>query len=276
MKAKERCYACLRDLARQTVSLSGADGALIERSFDLIDRLCTPDTNPTAVSNQLLKFIRAETGVSDPFAAKKALELSQARKAAAEFQCLVNEGLEGVLKYSCLGNSHDYFGGAYNVADFRFVGDIESIRGAVVSSGSRALLFGDNVGDFFFDLPLIRLLENAGKFVYYAVKEGPAQNDLSMTDVAMYRLCDLFPNIISTGADEVGITRERMSQTVNDLWESDAVVIAKGMGNYESISEFHGGRRVIYILKVKCKTVAEALGRDVGEHTSFVGGVNGW
>jgi len=275
MKARERCHACLQDLARRTVSLSGANGALVERSFGLINRLYTPDKDPTELSNRLLKFIRAQTGVADPYAAKKAREFGQARKAAARFHCLFNEDLEGVLKYSCLGNSHDYFGGAYNVGDFRFVADVESIREAVMSSGSRALLFGDNVGDFFFDLPLVRFLEKAGKHVYYAVKEAPAQNDLSMADVALYRLHGLFPNIISTGADEVGITRERMSQPVNDLWESDAIVIAKGMANYESISEFHDGRRLVYILKVKCKTVAEALGRDVGEHTSFVGGVNG-
>jgi uncharacterized protein with ATP-grasp and redox domains len=47
------------------------------------------------------------------------------------------------------------------------------------------------------------------------------------------------------------------------------------MGNYEAISEFHDERPVIYNLKVKCKTVAEALGRNVGEHTSFIGGVYG-
>ena len=275
MKTRERCYTCLQDLARQTVSLSGANGVLIERCSSLIDRLYAPEKSPTEISNQLLKFIREQTGVADPFAAKKAMELRQAKVAAEEYRSLFPPDLEGLLKYSCLGNSHDYFEGSYAVSGFRFLGNVESVRERIMSAGREALLFGDNIGDFFFDLPLIRFLESSGKSVFYAVKEAPAQNDLSMSDVDIYGLSNLFANIISTGADEVGMRKERMAGTIKDLWESDALVIAKGMGNYEAISEFHDERPVIYNLKVKCKTVAEALGRNVGEHTSFIGGVYG-
>ena len=275
MKTRERCYACLQDLAQRTVSLSGANGTLVERCLQMVDRLYSPSKSPTEISNQLLRYIREETGVADPFAAKKAVEFRRAREAAVEFRSLFLRDLEGLLKYSCLGNSHDYFEGSYNVSTFRFLGDVESIREGITSAGREALLFADNVGDFFFDLPLIRFLESAGKDVYYAVKEAPAQNDLSMCDVELYGLRDLFANIISTGADEVGVRRERMAGAIKDLWESDALVIAKGMANYEAISEFHDERPVIYNLKIKCRTVAEALGRNVGEHTSFIGGVYG-
>ena len=275
MKARERCYACLQDFARQIVSFSDANGALTERCFHLIDRLYSPSKNPTEISNQVLKFIREQTAVTDPFAAKKVAEFCQAREAAEKFQRLFSPDLEGLLKYSCLGNSHDYFEGSYNVSDFHFLSDVESIQELIKSAGSKVLIFGDNVGDFFFDLPLIRFLTNRAKNVYYAVKEAPAQNDLSLPDVEHYGLRDLFANIISTGTDEVGMRRERMAGPIKDMWESDALVIAKGMANYEAISEFHVERPVLYILKVKCKTVAEALGRNVGEHTSFMGGVYG-
>jgi len=275
MKTRERCYTCLQKFAQQIVSLSDANGTLVERCFHLIDRLYSPLKSPTEISNQVLRYIREQTGVADPFAAKKEMEFRQARQAAEEFRSLFPPDLEGLLKYSCLGNSHDYFEGSYNVSDFRFLGDVENIRKGIASAGREALFFADNLGDFFFDLPLIRFLESAGKNVYYAVKEGPAQNDLSMPDVELYGLRDLFANIISTGADEVGMRRERMAGTIKNLWESDALVIAKGMANYEAISEFHDKRPVIYNLKVKCRTVAEAVGRDVGEHTSFIGGVYG-
>jgi len=122
---------------------------------------------------------------------------------------------------------------------------------------------------------MIRFLESAGKHVYYAVKEAPAQNDLSVADVELYGLRDVFSNFISTGADEVGMRKARMVGPVKALWESEALVIAKGMANYESISEYHDERPVIYNLKVKCKTIAEALGRTLGEHSSFIGGVYG-
>ncbi|MGD0238308.1 MAG: ARMT1-like domain-containing protein [Syntrophorhabdales bacterium] len=272
MKTRERCYTCLQEFVQHIVSLSGANGALVERCNHLIDRLYSPSKSPTEISNRLLRYIREQTEVADPFAAKKAMEFRQAKVAAEEFRSLFPPDLEGLLKYSCLGNSLDYFEGSYDVSGFRFLGDVESIRERIMSAGREALLFGDNVGDFFFDLPLIRFLESAGKNVYYAVKEAPAQNDLSMPDVELYGLRNLFANIISTGVGEVGVSKERMAGTIKALWESDALVIAKGMGNYEAISEFHDERPVIYNLKIKCETVAEALGRTVGEHTSFIGG----
>jgi uncharacterized protein with ATP-grasp and redox domains len=275
MKTGERCYGCLRQFAQQVTALSGANGALVEGCFRLIDRLYSPPKSPTEISNQVLEFIREQTGVADPFASKKATEFRQAREAAEKFRRLFSPDLEGLLKYSCLGNSHDYFEGSYNISGFRFLADVESIRERIAGAGREALLFGDNVGDFFFDLPLIGFLESSGKNVYYAVKEAPAQNDLSMPDVEHWDLRLLFANIISTGVDGVGVRRERMAGTIKDLWESGALVIAKGMANYEAISEFHDERPVVYILKVKCKTVAEALGRRVGEHTSFIGGVYG-
>jgi damage-control phosphatase, subfamily I len=43
-------------------------------------------------------------------------------------------------------------------------------------------------------------------------------------------------------------------------------VIAKGMGNYETISEYDGERPVAYIMKAKCSSVAKALGRNVGDY----------
>ncbi len=275
MKIAERCHACLQDLARRTVSLSGADGILLERCFELIDDFYSPDLNPTDISSRLLKFIRKESGVADPFSAKKEVEWKEATNAARELRNFFGTDLEGLLKYSCIGNSHDYFGGAYNISDFRFAGDIEGIRTTIMRTGGNVLFFADNVGDFLFDLPLIRHLESIGRRVYYAVKESPAQNDLSMPDVERLGLRGMFANIISSGSDEVGMRKEQMAHDVRELWESDALVIAKGMANYETISEFHDDRHVVYILKVKCRTVAEALDRAVGEHTSFTGGAYG-
>ena len=88
MKTRERCYTCLQEFAQQIVSLSGANGALIESCSRLIDGLYSPSKSPTEISNRLLGYIREQTGVADPFAAKKAMELRQAKVAAEEFRSL--------------------------------------------------------------------------------------------------------------------------------------------------------------------------------------------
>jgi uncharacterized protein with ATP-grasp and redox domains len=83
----------------------------------------------------------------------------------------------------------------------------------------------------------------------------------------------IFARIISTGADEVGMKKEDLTGTVvKALWESDASVIAKGMGNYETISEFHNERPVIYIMKAKCPAVAHSIGQDEGTYNALTGG----
>lgn len=75
--------------------------------------------------------------------------------------------------------------------------------------------------------------------------------------------------------DEVGIRREEMSGVVRECWEDGSCAIAKGMGNYETISQYEWERRVIYVMKVKCKSVAETLGRRVGEFIAIAGGDHG-
>jgi damage-control phosphatase, subfamily I len=276
MKIRERCYDCLVGLARQVVSLSGGNGAVLEGSQRIIDALYAPDKSPPEIANQFLRHIRETTGVTDPFAATKAQEFERARPAAERFRTLFPSSLEGVLKFAALGNSLDFFADTgYDVDNFRFVADLGAIEAEVNRSNGNALILADNVGEFFFDLSLIRLLEDRGKRVYYAVKERPVQNDLSMADVEQWNLRSLFGNIVSTGTDEVGMRSEQLQGLVRDLWKSDALVIAKGMGNYETISEFDGGRRLVHIVKVKCASVAEALGRKVGEHTAFIGGDHG-
>jgi len=133
-------------------------------------------------------------------------------------------------------------------------------------------MIGDNTGDFIFDMPLVEYLEKKGKQVYYAVREKPVQNDLSMEDVERFGLHEIFGRIISTGTDEVGMKKEDLSGTIKALWESDAVVIAKGMGNYETISGFHNERPVIYIMKVKCPAVAYSIGQNEGTYIALTGG----
>jgi damage-control phosphatase, subfamily I len=101
------------------------------------------------------------------------------------------------------------------------------------------------------------------------------QNDMSMADVAPLGAENMCEEIVSTGTDEVGIRREEMSGVVRACWEDGSLVIAKGMGNYETISEFDRERPVIYIMNVKCNSVAEALGRKVGEYIAIAGEEHG-
>jgi damage-control phosphatase, subfamily I len=276
MKVKPYCFSCLNDLVADVALLTKADEGLIEECYALIQRRNCPEACPPDIANEVLRLIRERTGVNDPYQQRKAEEFELALAAAPKIARSFSPSLEGVLKCSVMGNSVDVFMEPdYDMASFVFSGTIEKIDDEIGRTGQQALIFADNIGEFLFDLPLINHLQGRGKEVSYAVKQAPAQNDVCLADVERFGLRQWFSNFISTGADSVGIRKDEMGAPVRRLWEGDALVIAKGMGNYETISEFDHERSVVYVMKLKCPAVAENVKGNIGEYTAIIGGDHG-
>jgi uncharacterized protein with ATP-grasp and redox domains len=275
MKTRPFCRECLGKLARQAVGLSGGDEVLLGSSLQLVDHLFDGSRSPTDISSVLLRYIRHETGVEDPYEERKTAEFQEAVQAAARLEGFFSNTLEGVLRASAFGNGGDFFvEHRYDTEGLAFQGNMAKIEHAVYTS-EKVLILGDNPGDFVFDALLVRHLKERSKRVYYAVKARPAQNDMSAADVRRLGADRMREDIVSTGTDGVGLRKDEMTGVVRECWEDGSAVIAKGMGNYESISEFDGERLVIYVMKVKCRSVGEALGRSVGEYIAIAGGGHG-
>jgi damage-control phosphatase, subfamily I len=273
MKLQDHCHGCLRGLVEKAVALSYGDGDILFQAYSMMDNLWNSGRTPPEIANRLHRFIRDRTGVYDPYRSIKAKEIEEARKAIDNLHAAFPETLEGLIKYSSLGNSMDFFcHDGFTIEGFDFSGDIDKITKEIYTKGNVVLMLADNVGEFLFDIKLIGFLEDMGKTVYYAVKENPIQNDLSMPDIERFGFRKIFPNIISTGTDEVGIRKEDLRGKIKELWEGNGIVIAKGMGNYETISDFNVERSVIHIMKVKCPTVAHAVDRNVGQYIAIIGG----
>lgn len=276
MKVKPYCFSCLKDLAKDVAFLTKAGDELLEACYALIDRRCTQEACPPDIANEMLRLMRERTGVNDPYQHRKVEEFDHALAAAPWIARFFGPSLEGVLKCAVMGNSVDVFVEPdYDMERFVFSGNIEKIDDEISRTGRQVLIFADNIGEFLFDLPLIKHLEERGKKVFYAVKQGPAQNDVCLADVERFGLERWFSNFIPTGADSVGIKKEEMSAQVCTLWEGDGLVIAKGMGNYETISEFDHERKVVYVMKLKCAAVAESVNESMGQYIAIIGGDHG-
>ncbi|MCX7966476.1 MAG: ARMT1-like domain-containing protein [Syntrophorhabdaceae bacterium] len=275
MKVTRHCKNCLMRLAENTCFLSHADKEVLYDCFRLIDETFDENVTPPYIANKIFSLIKEKTNVLDPYREKKDKELSIARKATQAYYDHFGKDLEGVLKFSALGNSTDTFLDTVE-SDFlklhkiEFYAELEKIDEEINKQDRDVLFLGDNVFDFLFDMKLIRFLEDKGKKVFYAVKEAPIQNDLSMVDVFKYQFDRIFSNIISTGNDRVGIEKKDTRGRIKEFWDGDAIIIAKGMGNYETISEFKDGRKVIHIMKVKCSAVSEAISHPEGTYVALV------
>lgn len=255
----------------RTHELSGGGERSVCSTLGLLDRLYTRDATPPSIANILLEQIKKLTGVYDPYATVKHREYRSAISSMSKFRGKRPISLSDHIALSALGNSTDFFtGDSFSPASFILKGNMEKIEDVLLSGEDEILMLGDNMGDLVFDAPLVHFLEGRGKKVFYAVKGGPVQNDASMEDISRYNLENAYSCFIHTGKARVGIAREDMTGLIEELWENDGPVIAKGMGNFETISEFDDERQVVYIMKVKCPAVAKAVESEIGTYTAYV------
>jgi uncharacterized protein with ATP-grasp and redox domains len=131
------------------------------------------------------------------------------------------------------------------------------------------LYLGDNAGEVFFDLPLVKKLEDVAS-VSYVVKESPVQNDITLDDLEKFGLRKKLPRVLSTGTDTPGVDMAMASAEFKAVFEAADLVLAKGMGYWETLSELPAQGKVFYLLKAKCKPVADSLGVALNSYVALL------
>lgn len=129
--------------------------------------------------------------------------------------------------------------------------------------GSDTVLYAfDNCGESVLDGLLIREIRSMGKRVVGVVRGVPILNDVTLEDTERIGLeCD---RTVTTGAFAIGFPERISDSGLDEELGNAGVMIAKGMANYESLSEWDPGVPVAFLLRAKCIPVAESLGVPVG------------
>jgi uncharacterized protein with ATP-grasp and redox domains len=127
-------------------------------------------------------------------------------------------------------------------------------------NAKNVLYLMDNAGELVLDMILIREIKRIGPKVTAVVKGGPVLNDATMIDANEVSLSDYADSIVDTGASAIGVNLERSSEEFKDLFFSSELIIAKGMGNFESLTEFDPRCPTVHILRTKCNPVACHVG----------------
>ena len=73
---------------------------------------------------------------------------------------------------------------------------------------------------------------------------------------------DRITRVIPSGSDIPGTILKDCSKTFLGLYKKADVIISKGQGNYETMSE--AKRPVYFLFKAKCHVVAEHIGCKLG------------
>jgi uncharacterized protein with ATP-grasp and redox domains len=96
--------------------------------------------------------------------------------------------------------------------------------------------------------------------VTVAVRGAPVINDATMTDAEDTGIV-LLAEVIDNGSDAPGTILRDCSEAFLERFDKADVVVAKGQGNYETLSEVE--KDVYFLLKVKCPVIARDLGCEL-------------
>jgi len=230
--------------------------------------------SPPAIGQQIHRLIRELIGNNDPYHGLKQRFNRMAMRMCIELaeRLRISENpLETAVRLAIAGNIID-LGVKTSIAESdieKVIRDcltadfdsrqIEEFRNAV-SQAKKILYLTDNAGEIVFDRLLIEQLPV--EKVTVVVKGKPVINDATMEDAEFAGLTKIV-EVIDNGSDGPGTILESCSQEFRQYFDRADLIIAKGQGNYETLSEI--GKNIFFILKVKCPVIARDLGCEVGE-----------
>ncbi len=131
--------------------------------------------------------------------------------------------------------------------------------GNETATAKTILYLGDNAGETVFDRLLIEQL--GPERVTFVVKARPVINDATVGDAQAAGLTDSV-EVIDNGDDAPGTILKTCSILFRCYFEAADVVIAKGQGNYETLSSVD--KNIFFLLKAKCPVIANHLGCEIG------------
>jgi len=136
--------------------------------------------------------------------------------------------------------------------------DVEEFSRAVSDAG-QILYLTDNAGEIVFDRLLIERMP-PGK-VTVGVRGFPVINDATMKDAEDTGITRL-AEVVGNGSDAPGTILGDCSETFVERFTKADLIIAKGQGNYETLSE--ADKDIYFLLKAKCPVIARDIGCEIG------------
>lgn len=275
------CIPCMLEQIVEAVQMATQDERLqqhviqeaLQELFHFPDYHNSPD-----LLRVLHPMVKHHTGVADPYAHIKQKDITMARAVLPMVRAFTwddPDPLLQALKISATGNLMD--SAIYSNLDLKGCIHAElsqdfsrcdlaefkmDLRAAAAKDptpdgkpGGHILIIGDNAGEAVLDTILVERLQEHHQ-VTYAVRDVAIINDTTLEDAMTAGLTQL-TTVISSGSDAPGTLLERCSPEFLSVFDQADLVISKGQGNYETLSD--APREIYFLLKAKCKAIAQAL-----------------
>lgn len=269
------CIPCMLkqslDASRMATKDTQKQDIILEKTLKLLLNYKEFRNSPDLV-REVHQIIKSQTGVKDPYFYIKEKDLKAARNVYSflkEFLKYKENSLYWALKIAATGNNID--AAVYDNINLKkciekelekdfAICDIEIFE-RKLETASNILVIGDNVGETIFDKVL---LEEFSRFhITYGVRSEPIINDVTEKDAYASGLGEV-ATIVSTGCSAPGSILEDCSDEFIDIYNRADIIISKGQGNFETLSEKKGN--VFFLLKAKCPIIYQNLKVNQNEY----------
>jgi uncharacterized protein with ATP-grasp and redox domains len=280
LKVTLECAHCLLERAINQVKLATDDPDLRMRVVEAMTQFLSENFNSDAVPSHIGTdrdlLVQEMTG-NDPYEELKHESNGMALGILPELQKLVDEHEDPIMRFrtatliTAAANAieFDVSGREFSLDELRLIIDnvetdlaIDQVEEfmSFLDDVKEVLFLHDNAGEIVLDMILIREIRRIGPKVIAVVKGGPILNDATMVDAEEVGLSNCADEVRDTGAAAIGVNLERNSEEFKKLFSSAELIVAKGMGNFESLTEFDPSCPTIHIMRTKCNPVAEHVG----------------
>jgi len=280
MKTLLDCVPCIMRQAVESPRRLTDDEEVLERivretaglvaGFDL-------SATPPEMGGALNEIIARAVGMDDPYLEEKRRLNDLALEALPDLERLIDgapDPFAAAVRIAIAGNVMDAGspGGRTDGAvvdlfaealerPLRGGGDEAVSRLSEAVGRAREILYlADNSGEIAVDRLLLERLPRGR--VTVVVRGGPAINDALVADAEQVGIGEL-AEVIDNGARLPGTALSRCSESFLERLARADVVISKGQGNYETLSDEEGP--FFFLLMAKCRPVASRLGCEVGD-----------
>lgn len=230
------------------------------------------ERTPPEMGRDIHRIVR-QAAQCDPYAELKARCNAMAAKALPEARAMIaqnHDPFEMAIRFAIAGNTIDAGVGRpltdtalhdalAEVAETQIDHHtVEAFRQAL-SDADDILFLGDNAGEIFFDKLLLEQMPR--EKITYVVRGEPIINDATRADAEAAGI-DKLVRVIDNGSDGPGTILADCSEKFLAQYTSADLIIAKGQGNFETLSE--ETRNIFFLLRAKCPVIAAHIGCPLG------------
>ncbi|HDQ93107.1 MAG TPA: DUF89 family protein [Synergistetes bacterium] len=229
----------------------------------------------------IMDIIKKSAEASDPFSLLKWKQNKRALEVEQQIASIIQEEadpLHGAVRLAILGNMIDLM---VQDGPSDFMHWIRSRLQVPISDAayerfrerlSRARLvayMGDNSGEIVFDKQLIKTIKaHYSPEIVFVVRSTATMNDVTLREAEDTGMKELVP-VIENGIQGPfpGTSLKRCSQEVRDLLSRADLIISKGGGNFDSLSEEETEftEKTTFMLLSKCQPYCDVFGTNLHE-----------